>query len=688
MSDSIATLVRATALCAALLRGGAEIPAIHIWRARCSALVETLRQAMQDAQYPAALIDEASLAQSVLLDELTLRALPLAQHTEWSRESLQMRFHRVRDGASRVWERIDALLDKRHHDQAALELYGILLELGFSGGRADADACRRRVKLAVSRLPGSDTSAPVLAKNIGSSTRHPKQAFIMTFAVRYRALLVCFTLFVIGLMWLCIPRDSQPSSFAALGLVSLTAFCATALLAYRRSPAGHNNEAISLDTARELPVILVAGPYAAAAFEGSARMCTLRRTSDAVWMLVRTPDELAASIATIKISHQRLPDAVLMPVVPDGDRDDAQIRQEFSRWRYELDRTEGYRAAALPCYIAIYACLGAGGDAAASPIWFGDVMGASTTEPEIQHARHAASLIRSQLDQASLESMQPALAARRALGHAVVDWLEDVALLSILSSLANTAPLSLRGLLLSDIGYAPTHAGAWTRWLNGKTGLRPCPIPPKRQPLPLPKVPVRAFVERTPESGQRRPHWLASYAVAASAALVVASIGVPVWMMNSRPDSKRGVAAGFGGAWYQDEASLAALAHSGSKSAQREGVTIDNLSLFDSGKTTLKPGAELKLKAAIDLILANPGKRILIAGHTDDVGTSAANLMLSEARARAIRDWFVDNASLPVTRFAIQGYGDTRPLASNADSRGREMNRRVEITLVPDSRAD
>jgi outer membrane protein OmpA-like peptidoglycan-associated protein len=132
----------------------------------------------------------------------------------------------------------------------------------------------------------------------------------------------------------------------------------------------------------------------------------------------------------------------------------------------------------------------------------------------------------------------------------------------------------------------------------------------------------------------------------------------------------------------------AAQEHLVSKADPPRSVTIDNLSLFDSGKIALKPGAEPKLKAALDLILANPGKRILIAGHTDDVGTSAANLALSEARARAIRDWFVDTASLPVTRFAIQGYGDTRPVASNADSPGREINRRVEIALIPDSRAE
>jgi outer membrane protein OmpA-like peptidoglycan-associated protein len=63
------------------------------------------------------------------------------------------------------------------------------------------------------------------------------------------------------------------------------------------------------------------------------------------------------------------------------------------------------------------------------------------------------------------------------------------------------------------------------------------------------------------------------------------------------------------------------------------------------------------------------------------------NLKLSIARAGAVRDWLIEASGLPATQFAIQGYGDTRPIASNETSDGRARNRRVEITLVPDSGA-
>lgn len=89
---------------------------------------------------------------------------------------------------------------------------------------------------------------------------------------------------------------------------------------------------------------------------------------------------------------------------------------------------------------------------------------------------------------------------------------------------------------------------------------------------------------------------------------------------------------------------------------------------------------------ALEMIKAHPHKRVLVAGHTDAAGNPRSNLKLSEARAASVRDWLADAAGLPPTRFAIQGYGDTRPKAANDTDAGRAANRRVEITLVPDCR--
>ncbi|ALE53769.1 OmpA family protein [Paraburkholderia sp. RL17-368-BIF-A] len=115
-------------------------------------------------------------------------------------------------------------------------------------------------------------------------------------------------------------------------------------------------------------------------------------------------------------------------------------------------------------------------------------------------------------------------------------------------------------------------------------------------------------------------------------------------------------------------------------------IELDSMSLFRSGSAVLNPGSNRVLIGALEMINAHPDKRVLVAGHTDSIGSPASNLKLSEARAASVRDWLADASGIAPTRFAIQGYGDTRPKAPNSTEAGRSANRRVEITLVPDCR--
>jgi outer membrane protein OmpA-like peptidoglycan-associated protein len=109
------------------------------------------------------------------------------------------------------------------------------------------------------------------------------------------------------------------------------------------------------------------------------------------------------------------------------------------------------------------------------------------------------------------------------------------------------------------------------------------------------------------------------------------------------------------------------------------------MSLFDTGQATLKPGSTRMLVNALEAIKAHPKERILVAGHTDNMGGTGTNLQLSVARAMAVRDWLMEASNVPASRFAIQGYGDARPIADNDSADGRARNRRVEITLIPDT---
>lgn len=116
-------------------------------------------------------------------------------------------------------------------------------------------------------------------------------------------------------------------------------------------------------------------------------------------------------------------------------------------------------------------------------------------------------------------------------------------------------------------------------------------------------------------------------------------------------------------------------------------VRLDSMSLFDTGKWQLKPGSTRVLVNALVGIKAKPGWLIVIAGHTDNTGDDKSNQVLSLRRAESVRDWMRDTGDVPESCFAVQGYGEARPLRSNDTNEGRAANRRVEISLVPQADA-
>ncbi|ELY4600801.1 OmpA family protein [Cronobacter malonaticus] len=116
-------------------------------------------------------------------------------------------------------------------------------------------------------------------------------------------------------------------------------------------------------------------------------------------------------------------------------------------------------------------------------------------------------------------------------------------------------------------------------------------------------------------------------------------------------------------------------------------VRLDTLSLFDTGQWRLKPGSTKVLVNALVGIKARPGWLIVVAGHTDNVGDERANQQLSLRRAESVRDWMRDTGDVPESCFVVQGYGESRPVAANTTAQGRALNRRVEISLVPQADA-
>jgi OmpA-OmpF porin, OOP family len=102
---------------------------------------------------------------------------------------------------------------------------------------------------------------------------------------------------------------------------------------------------------------------------------------------------------------------------------------------------------------------------------------------------------------------------------------------------------------------------------------------------------------------------------------------------------------------------------------------------FETGKATFKGSGE-KVLEEIYNSLNTTNLRIVIKGHTDNVGNYESNVELSNARANAVRQWIQKRSkySFPAERFAqVQGYGPDKPIADNATPEGKAKNRRVEI---------
>ena len=118
-----------------------------------------------------------------------------------------------------------------------------------------------------------------------------------------------------------------------------------------------------------------------------------------------------------------------------------------------------------------------------------------------------------------------------------------------------------------------------------------------------------------------------------------------------------------------------------------QAVRLDSLSRLESGKAALRAGSDKILINALVGIKARPGWLIVVAGHTDSTGNPRLNQALSLQRAGAVRDWMRDTGDVPESCFAVQGYGQDRPFATNESAEGRALNRRVEISLVPQADA-
>lgn len=111
-------------------------------------------------------------------------------------------------------------------------------------------------------------------------------------------------------------------------------------------------------------------------------------------------------------------------------------------------------------------------------------------------------------------------------------------------------------------------------------------------------------------------------------------------------------------------------------------VRLNNV-FFDFDKFDLRPESFVELDRVVTLLKENPAIEIEMSAHTDSKGADDYNMRLSDNRARSVREYIVAKG-VAASRIVSQGYGETKPVATNETDDGRQLNRRVEFKILKD----
>ncbi len=112
-----------------------------------------------------------------------------------------------------------------------------------------------------------------------------------------------------------------------------------------------------------------------------------------------------------------------------------------------------------------------------------------------------------------------------------------------------------------------------------------------------------------------------------------------------------------------------------------QSILINNV-FFDFDKSELKKESYYELDRLVKLFKEYPSMTVEISGHTDNAGTKAYNDQLAHKRAEAVSKYLKTKLSVSEAQVTLKSFGETQPVASNATSKGRQLNRRVEFKVL------
>jgi outer membrane protein OmpA-like peptidoglycan-associated protein len=120
---------------------------------------------------------------------------------------------------------------------------------------------------------------------------------------------------------------------------------------------------------------------------------------------------------------------------------------------------------------------------------------------------------------------------------------------------------------------------------------------------------------------------------------------------------------------------------------QGDDVVLSLLGIkFPSGRSTIDANSAALMKKVQQGLNLFPGASISVEGHTDANGSDSTNLILSQDRADAVRQYLVTNFGVNPESVSSVGYGEARPVATNETAAGRTRNRRIDLVIHPGQR--
>lgn len=110
--------------------------------------------------------------------------------------------------------------------------------------------------------------------------------------------------------------------------------------------------------------------------------------------------------------------------------------------------------------------------------------------------------------------------------------------------------------------------------------------------------------------------------------------------------------------------------------------------LFGFGKSEVQPTGKRALDKFVDELKGAKYEVITITGHTDRIGSSAANMKLSTRRAEAVRNYLVTSAGVPADKVVAKGMGETQPMTKPSECIGNKATNKLVTCLAPDRRVE